>query len=179
MACTAPGANALASDTPAAPQVIVVTATTVPATSAPPGAPSATISAPTSAPAPTLPPATPPSFSHTINFAETADVSKATRSFHQGTTTIYALWAYSNMTDGLIFRRDWYRDGTLWKTKEDVWSLAKYGANGTVTFISIYDMQKGLPNGHYELKLYINNQPQFSTSDDPALRSFDIVAGAD
>lgn len=171
LACTAPGAETPAVSTPTAqPQVIVVTAT-------PPAATSGPVAQPT---VPTAPPtAIPPSFSPTITFAETADIAAGTRSFHGGVTRIYALWQYFNMSEALLVRRDWYRDGELWITKSERWSVAKYGRDGTMKDVSIYDLQDGLPSGHYELQLYINDVPQFGSADDPALRSFDIEKPGD
>jgi hypothetical protein len=174
LACTAPGASTPTLEVQSTPQLIVVTATQPAATSGPVVRPS-----PTSQPETAIPSAAAPSFSHSITFAEKADASVGTRSFHEGVTRIYALWQYSNMTAGLTVRRDWYQDGKSWITKEEPWNFDKYGANGMVTDISIYDTQNGLPGGHYELRLYIDNMPQFTASDDVSLRSFDIIKGAD
>jgi hypothetical protein len=151
-------------------QVIVVTATPPPATSGP-------VLKPTVAIPPTA--AVAPSFSRGITFAETPDVSVGTREFHGGVVRVYALWQYFNMSQGLNVRRDWYRNGEIWITRSEPWDFAKYGANGTVKDISIYDEEDGLPSGHYELKLYIENVAQFTAADDVKLRSFDIAEPAD
>jgi hypothetical protein len=172
LACNTPGSSAPTQGLPAqeaSPQVIVVTATPPAATSGPVVRPTASA----------LPATVPPSFSHSIIFAETPDISNQLREFHGGVTRIYALWQYFDMTDGLVVRRDWYREGALWITKTEPWSLAKYGANGTVTDVSIYDTQNGLPSGHYELQLFISDVPQFTPNDDNSLRSFDIAPPGD
>jgi len=169
LACNTPGA-AVPTEIPPTAQVIVVTATPPPATSGP--VIRTTI--------PTAPPtAIPPRISANITFSETTDPGTGARSFHAGVTRIYALLQYSNMSEQLLVRRDWYLDGKLWLSKSDRWSVAKYGRDGTLKDISIYDTQNGLPSGHYELQVYIDDVPQFGSSDDIALRSFDIAkAGA-
>lgn len=73
---------------------------------------------------------------------------------------IYAVWDYQNMREGLTIRRDWYRNGVLWITREEPWDFARYGANGTITDISIYDLNTGLESGDYHFELFIDAQPQ-------------------
>ncbi len=165
LACNTPGASALTEIPPTA-QVIVVTATPPAATAGP--VVRATI--------PTAPPtAVPPRISANIIFAESPDAASGARSFHAGVTRIYALLQYFNMSEQLLVRRDWYLDGKLWLSKSDRWSVAKYGRDGTLKDISIYDTQNGLPSGHYELRVFIDDVPQFGPLDDIALRSFDIA----
>jgi hypothetical protein len=177
IACNTPGAAISAPTTApieSTPQVIVVTATTLPATSGPVLKP--TVNAPPTAFQPT---AAQPGFARNITFSETPNVAAGVREFHGGVVRVYALWLYFNMTDGLEVRRDWYKDGEIWITRTEPWDFAKYGANGTIKDISIYDEEDGLPSGHYELKLYIENVAQFTSADDAALRSFDIAEPAD
>lgn len=76
---------------------------------------------------------------------------------------VYAGWNYANMRSGLTVRREWYRDGKPWFQRDEAWNFAKYGAKGTIKDISIYDFDAGLEPGDYELRLYINGQPQFDS----------------
>jgi photosystem II stability/assembly factor-like uncharacterized protein len=118
---------------------------------------------PTAAVQTLVPTATPnlePSFSPDIRFSE-GDGKPELRSFAPKTRQIFAVWDYANMREGLTVRREWYLDGQLWASREEAWNFAKYGANGTVTDISIYDLDAGLPSGAYQLRLFINGQPQF------------------
>jgi len=86
-----------------------------------------------------------------------------------GTKQVFSIWDYENMRDGLIIRREWYLDGKLWLKREELWDFSKYGANGTVRDISIYDLDYGLPSGSYQLRLFIDNvqQPIGSNSKTP------------
>lgn len=74
---------------------------------------------------------------------------------------IYASWRYARMRQGLNIRREWYRDGKLWLQRDEAWDFSKYGADGTISDISIYDFDAGLEPGSYELQLYIDGQAQF------------------
>src|SRR5574341_977934 len=78
--------------------------------------------------------------------------------FAAGTQEIYALITYGNMAEGMVFRREWYRDNSLWLEREEAWDFARYGASGTRTDISIYDFDNGLPEGRYQLRLYIDGR---------------------
>lgn len=73
---------------------------------------------------------------------------------------VHARWDYANMQAGLSIRREWYNNGELWARYDEPWDFAKYGAQGTVNDVPIYDFDKGLPPGDYELRMYINDQPQ-------------------
>ena len=73
---------------------------------------------------------------------------------------VYAVWDYQNMRPGLMMRRDWYFNGVLWITREEEWDFSKYGANGTIKDISVFDLDVGLESGKYRLELYIDMQPQ-------------------
>lgn len=75
---------------------------------------------------------------------------------------VHARWDYANMRAGLIIHRDWYSNGSLWASYEEAWDFAKYGEQGSINDVPIYDFDNGLPPGDYELHLYINGQPQFS-----------------
>ncbi|HET9907987.1 MAG TPA: hypothetical protein VFQ23_15155 [Anaerolineales bacterium] len=73
---------------------------------------------------------------------------------------VYAVWDYQNMRPGLIVRRDWYFNNVLWITREEPWDFSKYGENGTVQDISVFDLDVGLASGEYRLELYIDMRSQ-------------------
>ncbi|MCI0553516.1 MAG: hypothetical protein L0287_21430, partial [Anaerolineae bacterium] len=80
--------------------------------------------------------------------------------FPARTRRIYAVWDYQNMHEGLMIRRDWYFNDVLWITRDELWDFSKYGANGTIKDISVFDLDVGLGSGDYRLELYIDMQPQ-------------------
>ena len=129
-------------------------------------------------PTTTPPPADTPSFSHTIGFSQTPDPAQTSGEFYQYAQeirTIYAIWTYSNMASGLQIHWDPNLNGTRWLTSEATWDFAQCGASGTIVELVASDPLKGLPDGNYNLDLYINDQPQFTTPDLPAYRSFGIL----
>lgn len=170
LACNAPGP--ISQSTATATVVATVTLLSSPTYSADM---SPTAIPPTLAYTATAPAAGVPHFGPEILFATAPASSQATRSFPSGTTRIYAIWTYSGMAQEMLVRREWYLNGALWLEREEAWNASKYGANGTISDISIYDLKSGLPDGHYEVRLYIDGRPQFSDAD-AGLRSFDIVA---
>ncbi|HMD82339.1 MAG TPA: hypothetical protein VKE92_13575, partial [Anaerolineales bacterium] len=80
--------------------------------------------------------------------------------FPARTRRVYAVWDYQNMSAGLMVRRDWYYNDVLWITREQPWDYSKYGSNGTIKDISVFDLDVGLVSGDYRLELYIDMQPQ-------------------
>jgi hypothetical protein len=80
--------------------------------------------------------------------------------FPANTKRIYAVWQYRNMRAGLKVRRDWYYNNALWISHEEPWDFAKYGADGTMSHISVYELEDGLLPGDYRFELYIDSQPQ-------------------
>ena len=109
---------------------------------------------------PTLAPtASYPNFTNARMGASPDDPNRPT-SFPAGTKAVHAIWDYQNMRDGLMVRREWYWDGQPWITREEPWDFDKYGANGTIRDISIFDNETGLNSGVYQLRLYIDNVPQ-------------------
>jgi photosystem II stability/assembly factor-like uncharacterized protein len=136
-----------------------------PAATATAQAPTQALQFPPTVQAPTIfPTATPntlPYFSPNIRFSEGTGKPEL-RSFAPKTRQVFATWDYANMREGLTIRREWYLNGQLWLSREEPWDFAKYGANGTLTDVSIYDLDLGLPSGHYQLWLFINGQPQFA-----------------
>jgi len=119
----------------------------------------ATISA-TAAPSPTwVPPSTDPVF-FDARTSSTSDDLHQQSSFPAGTKVVYAIWDYQNMRAGLKIRREWYWNNQLWLTREETWDFEKYGVDGTLRDISIYDNETGLNAGAYRLQVYIDNVPQ-------------------
>ncbi len=94
---------------------------------------------------------------------------------------IFGIWDYENMRAGLLVRREWYLDGKLWLAREEPWDFTKYGVNGMIRDISIYDFDTGLDSGVYQLRLYIDNiqQPIGSTATSPiqTWANFEIRSG--
>lgn len=87
-------------------------------------------------------------------------VGSSAISFPEGTKQVYAIMNYQNMTQGMVVRREWYLDGTLWLMREEPWDFTKYGSSGTIRDISIYDWDYGLPNGVYQLRVFVDGVPQ-------------------
>ena len=86
--------------------------------------------------------------------------------FPGGIKRVFAVWNYLNMRPGMNVKREWYLNGQLWLTREETWDFAKYGENGTIQDVSIYDFDHGLPAGIYELRLYIDNVIQYIVASD-------------
>ena len=83
------------------------------------------------------------------------------RTFPARILQVHARWDYDNMRAGLLVHREWYSNGELWAKYDEPWDFVKYGAKGTVHDMPIYDFDAGLEPGNYELRLYIDGQPQF------------------
>ncbi len=103
-----------------------------------------------------------PSFGPVVLFSTMPDAQTARRIFPAGTEEVFAMWEYHNMREGLSVRREWYLDGALWLEREEPWDFARYGADGMVTDVSVYDRIEGLAPGQYELYLYIDGVPQYN-----------------
>jgi hypothetical protein len=88
-------------------------------------------------------------------FAEDSDT------FSAGTEIIYAIWDYAGMAPDDQIRRIWIRDDLIWLPREEKWDWEKYGADGTVRDLSIFDFEgEGLQSGSYRLQLYLNDTLQ-------------------
>jgi|GEM_PF-1537535 len=119
-----------------------------------------------------------PWFSPLISFAVEPDRKIARQMFPSGVKQIYAMWEYGNMHSGLTMRREWYRDGELWLEREEMWDMDKYGSNGIVSDISVYDFDNGLEAGSYLLKLFIDGQEFRSDgymSQTFVVKSFEVI----
>jgi hypothetical protein len=129
--------------------------------------PTALVPSPTSTLIPTVAPLFPsptpvPAGAQFFNARFTLDpnTSRYQNIFPTKTKRIYAVWEYRNMRDGMVVRRDWYHNDKLWISREEPWDFAKYGANGTMRDISVYELDAGLPFGVYRFELYIDSKPQ-------------------
>lgn len=117
--------------------------------------PVATISATVEAPSPTPTLPSGPVFYDATITTDPGITMKGTI-FPAGTKRIYAVWSYQNMRAGLNVRREWSLNGQLWLAREEVWDMTKYGESGVVRDVSIYDLDIGLPNGAYGLRIFID-----------------------
>lgn len=125
--------------------------------------PAATVtSTPTEAGPTATPAATTPTFAN-LRFTTAADAA-AQATFPAGTTEIFALWDYRDLTAGDTMKRVWYRNGEQWLVREEAWNMSGYGATGTVSDISVYDFEDGLDPGQYALQLYLNGALQLEDS---------------
>lgn len=73
--------------------------------------------------------------------------------FEEGTTEIYAFFDYEGMEDGLTWSYVWYIDDEEALRNENSWESGESGG----FWVSITH-KKGLPNGHYKLELYIEEE---------------------
>lgn len=92
-----------------------------------------------------------------LRFALTADGAVQSE-FAAGTEEIYALWEYRGMSPADSVRRIWFRDDQIWLTREEDWDWGKYGSEGRMQDISVYDNEgSGLVPARYRLQLYVND----------------------
>ncbi|MDJ0755629.1 MAG: hypothetical protein QNJ45_19035 [Ardenticatenaceae bacterium] len=113
---------------------------------------------PTAEPPPAPTEAAVPTFSD-LQFTDRADFA-ASNTVFVAPNEVFALWRYDGMQDGDIVQRDWYFDGALFISREEIWDLAAYGSTGTRTDVSIFDYETGLQPGVYRVVLSINGQQQ-------------------
>ncbi len=73
--------------------------------------------------------------------------------FEEGTKEIYAFFDYAGMEDGLAWSYIWYIDDEEILRREESWEA---GESGNL-WINIYHKVR-LPNGHYKLELYIEDE---------------------
>jgi hypothetical protein len=121
---------------------------------------------------PTWTPQPPVTGAYFYNFTtSTSSAGAATTIFPAGTRAVYIRFNYANIPVGTILRREWYKDGQLYRSAQDIWS-AYWGSNGRLTHISIYDYSYGLPSGNYRVVISL---PYFPTV--RAEMGFTIQAG--
>jgi hypothetical protein len=78
------------------------------------------------------------------------------------TRELYAVWNYSGMTAADEVERLWYYNGTLWLQRQEMWDVGKYGANGRVEDIFVYDYEPHLAPGHYRVVLKVDGVEMIS-----------------
>ena len=106
---------------------------------------------------PTVP--TGPRFSN-VRFSTQPDAAVSQRFYVEGTTRVYAIWNYSDMKVGLIVRRVWYLNGIEWIVREEPWDFTRYGSDGTIRDVSIFEEEIGMQAGEYALTIFIDGVPQ-------------------
>ncbi len=72
------------------------------------------------------------------------------------TEELYAVWDYSGMTAADQLERLWYFNGALWLERSEAWDMNKYGANGRMQDIFVFDYEPSLAPGHYRVVLKVN-----------------------
>jgi Tol biopolymer transport system component/S1-C subfamily serine protease len=117
---------------------------------------------PTSIPIPSATPtATPMPYWGPVTFAAgvtaAGGIINPATSFPPGIQSIYAVWPYRNMTEGLSYTLRWHWNGALWREDSFVWDSARDGAEGTAKWIPLSD-PNGLIPGEYQLELYLGGQ---------------------
>lgn len=123
---------------------------------------------------PSQPPSNLPPTIYEAGFTSDPEAGLRVTQFRQGVKEIWAVMGYFGMHDGLTFKRVWYKDGEVFIEREEPWDFTKYGSEGKVKDISIYDRDAGLPVGHYELEVFIDGVNQNLNNGDSRVY-FDIV----
>lgn len=72
------------------------------------------------------------------------------------TDELYAVWNYAGMSATDQLERLWYFNGDLWLERSEAWDMSKYGANGRVVDVFVYDYEPALAPGHYRVVLKVN-----------------------
>ena len=118
---------------------------------------------PTIAPTATVATTRQPTFTN-LRFAAQPDGNSATI-FPAGSTDVYALWDYRDLAEGDVMRRVWFYNGEMWIDREIVWDVTKYGREGTVSDVHIYEYESdGLLAGDYRVEIYLNNVLQMTST---------------
>lgn len=103
-----------------------------------------------------------PGFSDTVFFSYEPDTKRTQRVFPRGTKQVFAIWNYYNMREGILVKQVWYRNSEEWFTQENTWDFKRYGEKGTISDVTLYDLEKGLGEGIYWLRLFIDGIEQTS-----------------
>ena len=93
-------------------------------------------------------------FAENIKDGQPVNLHQPKENFKAGTQRVYAFFDASNMTKGLAYRREWYRDGALMITQPEPWD---WGATEKNWWAQYYN-EKGLASGTYELKLFVEDE---------------------
>lgn len=76
--------------------------------------------------------------------------------FAHGTPEVFARWDFKNVSPESYLIRRWFRNGVMWLERRETW---KYGLNGSVNNISIYDYDNGMLPGDYRLEISLEGFP--------------------
>lgn len=107
---------------------------------------------------PTQSPVSNPHFSNLALLPNRASLSAGWPQPYNPLTTeeLYAVWDYSGMTAADQLERLWYFNDALWLERSEAWDMAKYGANGRMQDIFVFDYEPSLAPGHYRVVLKVN-----------------------
>lgn len=99
-----------------------------------------------------------PQFSNLMLLPNRASLSAGWPQPYNPITTdeLYAVWDYSGMTAADQLERVWYYNGAPWLERSEAWDMNKYGANGRVQDIFVFDYEPSLAPGHYRVVLKVN-----------------------
>ncbi len=141
--------------TPARPTVAPITITAAPT---PTLAAGATAVPTTAATAISTTAASNPQFNDLALLPNRASLSAGWQQPYNPLTTeeLYAVWDYSGMTAADQLERLWYFNGALWLERSEAWDMNKYGANGRMQDIFVFDYEPSLAPGHYRVVLKVN-----------------------
>jgi len=95
-------------------------------------------------------------FAEDIKDDQPVNVHKPTENFKAGTKQIYAFFDAGNMSKGLGWKREWYRDGNL-QTRLAGTGTWNSGQTEKDWWIKI-SSDEGLESGTYEVKLYVEDK---------------------
>lgn len=98
-----------------------------------------------------------PKFSDPVLFGIDPGSAQQYASIALGTQRVYAVWDYEGMREDMVIRRVWRRNSEPWIEREEAWDYEEYGERGTVTDVSIYDLDLGLVPGYYQVDIYIDD----------------------
>ncbi|MBI5930768.1 MAG: hypothetical protein HY862_15770 [Chloroflexi bacterium] len=101
---------------------------------------------------------TAPTFSN-ISFSTTSSGAAMTV-FPYGTQEVYVRWQFANVPTGAIMRREWYRGGSQFISRDEAWK-PEWGTSGTLSHIRTYNFDSGygLEPGDYRVVISLRDFP--------------------
>ncbi|MCC7448456.1 MAG: hypothetical protein IT324_13630 [Anaerolineae bacterium] len=88
----------------------------------------------------------------------TSATGPAMTDFPAGTPVVSARWNFANIPVGAVVQRDWYLNGVIFRSVQEPWS-AYWGSSGRLTHIAIYDYERGLASGFYQVNIFLRDMP--------------------
>lgn len=90
--------------------------------------------------------------------------------FPRGTDQVCAIWDYRDMQPSDTVRRTWKLNGELYVERQEAWDAGKYGGQGSVTDVCLFDRidgyidgaVDGIDPGTWTVELAVNGQPATS-----------------